>query len=85
MNIILTLGFAFVLIFGGLLGMGYSKSGQVDPLLAGGTVFGIFLMALYFMSAARRKAAEKGRRKQAAAQRAAYQKETADFLISIKK
>jgi uncharacterized membrane protein YfcA len=85
MDAVLTLGVAFVLICGGMLGLEYSKSGRVEFLLAAGSVFGVFLIALYFISASRRKAEEKARRKQAAARQAAYQKETEDFLKMYRK
>jgi uncharacterized membrane protein YfcA len=85
MDAVLTLGVAFVLVCGGMLGLGYSKSGRVDILLVAGSVFGVFLIALYFISASKRKAEEKARRKRAAARQAAYQKETADFLEKYRK
>jgi hypothetical protein len=62
MDTLLTLGFVFLLVCGGLLSMGNSRDGRVVALLAGGTVLGIFLIILYFVSAARRKEEERGKR-----------------------
>ena len=63
MDTLLKLGFVFLLVCGGLLAMGYSQNGRADPLLVAGTIFGLFLAALYFIPAARRRNAEKAMRK----------------------